>query len=271
MKTNYWILKTELQQNKKHFLILFIVSLFLGIFAHVARKAETEIKKMYITEKWNADVLVLPKGVTITDFISDLNKGMARAFLPEAMFDSTVSLSEGKFKLTALMPVGGINNPRVLYKGEKSLIHESLLSKEVQISVWQNQNEFSTPEWGYKLISGFLASGSDDVMNKLKDLVDKRTVGQAFILKDQNKIDQERQARLQFNLILFSTILVLLFFFTLVSTFSWLNERIKNSFKVFEEMGVSSRVERQILASLIILVIFIPGLLGWLATYLIHL
>ncbi len=262
MKTAQWIIETEIGQNRRQTVVLIFISLLLGVLFTMAIKAEIKIQSLFAIDQWAADVIVLPKAVSLADFKADLAKGYGRAFLPEAMFDSTVGFAEGKFPMLALMPVGGKASPKVMVKGQRNLIHDGLIPTTVPIEAWHDQKESSTAEWGNKLIFGFLASGSDQYMRSLKDLVDKRTVGQAFLIKDQIKEDSERKAQLETALLIYSFLLIILIGFTFFSTYTWIKIRITNTFLVLDEMGFSKKVRFQIISVLFIGLVMVPFILG---------
>jgi hypothetical protein len=262
MKSLLWIAKTEVVQNKWHFIFISLISLLLGISFCYLRQAHQRIASLAIHETWNADLVVLPKGVSLNDFRDELLTGTSSAFLPEAMFDTTMGLAENKFSLTAVLSLTDDKGPRVLTKSNFSQIGIDWLKGRQNILPWQEQTTYSTTEWGYKVISGFFASGTEQMMKNLKDLVDRKTVGQALFIKRQQAHDEKIQSELQAALVSYSSLVFFLSLISMTSLFVWVKVRLQNSFSVFEELGLPRLTQRKILALLLIATCFIPAMLG---------
>lgn len=262
MKPLFWIVQTEARQNKWHFVFMALISTLLGISFCYMLKAHQQIASLTIHENWNADLVILPKGITLNDFREELLTATTSAFLPEAMFDTTMGLAENKFSLTAVLALTDNKGSRVLTKSNFNPIGISWLNNRQNILPWQEQNTYSTTEWGYKVISGFFASGPEVMMKNLKDLVDKKTVGQAIYIKTQQAHDEKIQAALQSALATYGGLMALLACVALTSLLFWLKSRLQNSFSVFQEIGFSASVQRQVLITLASTTCLLPLLLG---------
>ncbi len=262
MKSLFWITKTEVLQNKWHFVFISLVSLLLGISFCYLQKAHQKITNLTIHESWNADLVVLPKGISLDDFREELLTGSSSAFLPEAMFDTTMGLAENKFSLTAVLALTDEKGSRVLTKSNFSLIGIDWLKGRQNIVPWQEQTTYATTEWGYKVISGFFASGTEVMMKNLKDLVDRKTVGQAIFIKRQQAHDEKIQSELHSALISYSSLVFFLAVIALTSLLVWIKVRLQNSFSVLDELGLPLLAKRKILICLLIVTCFIPVLLG---------
>lgn len=262
MKSLFWIAKTEARQNKWHFIFISLISLLLGISFCFIRQAHQRIASLAIHELWNADLVILPKGITLNDFREELLTATSSAFLPEAMFDTTMGLAENKFSLTAVLALTDEKGPKVLTKSNFSQIGIDWLKGHQSILPWQEQSTYSTAEWGNKVISGFFASGTEPMMKNLKDLVDRKTVGQAIFIKKQQAHDEKMQSELHSALLSYSSLVFFLALIALTSLFIWIKVRLQNSFSVFEEMGFPPITQKKILALLLIGTCFIPIVFG---------
>ena len=266
MKSVSWLLQTELKQSKIHFLLIAALSVLLGFALTLTGKAEKKISDLSHQDLWNADMVVLPKGITLGDFREELLSGRSTAFLPEAMFDTTVSMAKGQFPLTAVLAITDGDGPRVQFKAEGIRLGLDWLADRQKISPWAEQMRYRTPEWENKVISGFFASGTREEMLSLKELVDKRTVGQALFIKEQQEHDREQQAQIHKALIVFSGLLILLTILAFVSLVLWLKHRLVNTLNVFLELGFPTSVGNQLLAGLILISVLAPFALGSLAS-----
>ena len=86
MKKAVWILKKEISQNRGYFILLSSVSLLLGILLHYGFNSYNRIAALAVHENWDADIVVLPKGIGLQDLRQELLSGKSKAFLPEALF-----------------------------------------------------------------------------------------------------------------------------------------------------------------------------------------
>lgn len=261
MKNNIWILKIELLQNKGNFLFIILISFLLGMSLRLALKAESRISELVSGETWNADLVILPKGISLADFRQELLTNQTSAFLPEALFDTTMSMAKGQFQATAVLALTDEKGSHLFARGTSDNLGLNGLG-EKKIENWQSQNTYQTAEWGFKVISGFFASGPEKTMKNLKELIDKRTVGQAIVVKDQVAHDEKIKMQLLEALATYSGILILLIVLSFLSLLLWLKVRISNSLDVFKEIGFLKVETYQLLASLFIFSVIIPVLLG---------
>ncbi len=132
------ILKTEIKQGRWNFFLITLISFLLGISVHLAARAQKKISDIAIKEVWNADLAVLPKGVNLEDFRKELMAADTTDFLPEALFETTVGLSNGQFRLSAVLALTDPDGPRVMQKGAD--IGIDWLKGRQKISAWQPQS-----------------------------------------------------------------------------------------------------------------------------------
>jgi hypothetical protein len=269
MKNLVWIIKTELIQNKILTLFLCGVAILLGISLSLAWQAESEIYRLFAEEKWNADLIVLPKGITLQDFRQEILSGVTTDFLPEVMFDSVKELAQHKFELNAILSLTDNGELKILTKGDNANIGLANVLKKrpnLVISPWVTQNIYSTPEWSNKVIAGFFAAGSESLMMNLKNFIDKKTVGQAILIKSQEMHDQSKREQLQAALTTFAIIIGSFLFITLFSLGSILVQRLSTSLIVLRELGFIEMHVYRILFGIIIILLGLPAFLGFWAS-----
>lgn len=266
MKSIFWILKIEFFQNKFHFYLIFLIAFLLGVSGILSLQAERKISELAIHDQWDADMVVLPKGVTLNDFRSEILSAKTTEFLPEAMFDTTVSMANKAFKLTAVLALTDEKSSRILVKGNSDIIGLSWLGNRQNIVPWEEQHQYKTPEWENKVLTGFFAAGPKIMMKNFKELIDKRTVGQAIDIKLQKEHDEKVQSQLEQALVVYSGTLILLIFLSFISLLLLLKIRISNSLNILEELGFSQFQISQLLLSLFIFSVISPLVLGVLTT-----
>jgi hypothetical protein len=79
MNSQFWIVKTEVRQNLPHFLLMALVALIFGYSIGLGYQAYQKISSLSVHENWNADVVVLPKGLTLEDLHQELLTGTSKA------------------------------------------------------------------------------------------------------------------------------------------------------------------------------------------------
>ena len=257
MKALTWIVQTELKQSRLHFVLMTLVSLIFGFTINLGFKAQQRVASLAVKEVWNADLVILPKGLSLEDLRQELLSGSSKSFLPEAIFDTTFSMAQNQFRLGAVLALPGDG---VLTRGDK--IGIQWLDGRQKIGDWKEQNIYRTAEWGNKVISAFFASGPEGAMKSLKDLIDRKTVAQAIWIKEQTERDQAVQKELLAALWTVSFVfLILIVLLTMLSWF-WLKIRLSNSFKVFSEIGITTSIEFKIISCIVFIFILIPIVVG---------
>ena len=268
MKKSLWILKTELTQNKLHFILIALIALALGIGVRLGILAERRVSELTTGVGWNADLVVLPKGISLADLKEELLTHQTRAFLPEALFDTTLEMAKGQFRATAVIAITDESGPHLFVKNSDEIIGLGWIKESAFIKNWQVQSKYSTPEWSNKVIAAFFASGPRIAMNKLKELIDKRTVGQAILIKDQLIHDEDTQKQVRNAMLVYSALLFALILLSFTSLLFWLKVRISNSMQVFKELGFPNSVTFVVLGGLFLLSVLVPVCVGfWISSF----
>lgn len=262
MKNLGWLIQTELKQNKFHFVLAACISLLLGVSASLTMSANQRIAALVIPVQWHADLVVVPKGISLRDFERELLNGESSAFLPEALFDTTVGLAKGQFSLTAVLAIHDSSGPHLQIKSNGDPIGVNWLKGRTRIENWSDQNIYETPEWGHKLITGFIAAGSFQEMEELKKLINSKTVAQAIVLSEQQSRDEENQSELQTALYIYTGILVSLIVLSLSSLFLWVRVRLSNTLLVLDESGFEKQAMILLIVGLIVIVNVAPMFIG---------
>lgn len=253
--------RNEIRQNRFYLVALFLVSICFGASLMLTAGSAKKIALLSTHETWNTDLVILPKGISLEDFRKEILSGQTQALLPEAMFNTTVELAQSQFKLGAILPLRDAQQkPMILVKGDH--LGLSWLPPLITQQNWAPQTAYQTPEWGTHVIAGFFASGPENMMKNLKDLIDRKTVGQAYWIKEQEAKDQELQMQLFAALKQFTLLAGTLGILGFLSLLSWLYSRLKESFLVLREIGISHSLCRGVFLCLVSLFIALPISLG---------
>lgn len=263
MKTSFWIFLTELIQNKMHFSLVAAVSFLLGLTLVLAGGAYKKISTLSQPTNWKADLAVLPKGISLTDFREELLTGKSRELLPDALFETTVGLVNSNLVLTAFLSLSDGEGSRVMIRTNQPKYQQlGWLEERQKISYWSEQKTYSTPEWGYKVITGFTASGDPVAIQKLSEIINKKSVAQAIFIQRQQAIDEQQQSDLKSGLYAYTGAFVALALLAKLSLFFWIRVRINNSLETLQEMGFASVVKRNLSLALMVVSFLFPLMLG---------
>jgi len=121
MKKIFWLVRTEIVQSKSYFTLIFFTALVMGSSFSLIKKAEKKILEISSEASWDADILVVPKGITLIDFKKEILSGDSSALIPEALFDTTLQITKGAIKATALLPFKKENRIEVMFKGDQDV------------------------------------------------------------------------------------------------------------------------------------------------------
>lgn len=265
MKNILWIFKTEFLQNKVFFLLTVLTSLFLGICAVQGKFAIDKIESLSVHEKWNADVVVLPKGMALADLKQEILTGSPTLFLPEALFDSTRDLIKNQFSLSAILPIKNDGKVEVLHKGDN--LGLGWLDSSIEIVPWQDQAQYQTNEWNTRVVAALFASGPKEVMKSFKDLIDRKTIGQAFIIEDEMAKGQAQHDDMLFYLRLVSVLILSLFVSVIFLLAYLLRNRLKNVYEILRNHGYQKQVQQKLNTLVFVLFILGPLMIGMILSF----
>lgn len=254
---------TEIRQNVKLTVTLVFVSLLLGVSIAMVRQVERKIASLALPIRWGAELAIIPKGLTLDQLAENLKLGRAPALLPLAMFETTVGLTRGNVQMSAVLPGHDASGVFLMTRGDSKL---NLDWAPLRLRSWAEQTEFSTPDWSTNVISAAFASGHRENLLKLKDLIDRKTVAQAFMIEDAQAQAREKQNQIS-HLAAVTEGLVI---FTLLLAFylagSWLLQNHRATQITLFDMGFTSMNLLSVKIVLLALLVVFPLIIGLVAT-----
>jgi hypothetical protein len=163
--------------------------------------------------------------------------------------------------LSAVLPITEGAHSIVLHKGA-DFVGVAWLQGKLLIKPWQIQNQYQTAEWGGKVLAGFFAQGPFVAMQSLKELIDRKTIAQAFWISEQ--LDKDKLLQQELYMIMNQVGFV---FFILVGISSFLliyilKARLRQSFGVYNELGIAKFREYQLILGLSLITIIVPFIFG---------
>jgi hypothetical protein len=252
----------EIRQNLKLAVTLIVVSLLLGLSISMVVQVEQKVSSLAVPIRWGAELAIIPKGLSLDQVAENMKLGRAPALLPLAMFDTTVDLTRGRVQMTAVLPGHSGDGAYLMTRGNSAL---NLDWSALPIRPWQPQKEFSTTDWGPNVIAAAFASGSHENLLKLKDLIDRKTVAQAFLIEETQAQARAKQSQISHLAGITEAIVI----FTLLLAFylagSWLLENHRSTQISLQNMGFTRGALTVIQIQLLAMLVALPIVIGLLA------
>lgn len=250
---------TEIRQNPFLSIVMLVVSLLVGGSAVTGFFVNRKINELSKPIEWGAEMAILPKGVTLSSFAETLGNGETPLLIPEALYDSTLAITGNALKLTAVLPADVEGEKFLMVKGTPI---PALGWGKFKTRDWSPQTIYSTPEWGTKVAAAMFASGSRENLRKLKDLIDRKTIAQAYWIAESQRADIEKQEHL-FNLALMIEIILSASLVTsIVLAASWLFQNHQSTRRCLKDIGLTDFELTKVWVSLAILLLVIPIAIG---------
>ena len=234
----------EIKQSFAYYCMLGVICFCIGISLGFSTKIVEKLNRLVPLEDWSADLVVLPKGVTLSDLKNDLINGVSKAFLPKVLYDTTLAMTEGQVQLSVILAHKKMDG-QVVIGTQSNVMSESYmgvkwLSGAVLFVPWsENLATEIHPVWKRSLMSAMFAKGSYANMKKLKDIIDQKTVAQAFFISDEVKKNQELASKLETSITGLYFIFSLIVFSGLLLVYLSIKGRLKKIFLVLRERGYS--------------------------------
>jgi hypothetical protein len=265
MNLSHWqLLKFETRQTPISFLILIATSLALGFSTGLGIQVTQQISKLYGVDTWNTDLIVLPKGVSPKDLASEIRNGLSTDFLPDALFETTLSMTANQLKLSAVLPMTENGVAKIFNKGNSSKSEIEGIRGKNPLADWAPQTQYSTSEWDHKVIAAFFASGPMPAILNLKQLIDRKTVAQAILVSTDEAKNREASERMQRLLYCAQVLFAFFAGLCLWSSFVTLKTNFKVTFEFLHEIGGPKSLHRKFLTQLALLNLVTPFVFGYL-------
>lgn len=278
------IFLTEARRSFKITLTLILCSFLSGFTLSSGWKLKTYIENLFIPVSWNANLIVLPKSVDLEGLHRSLLHSPPEGLIPMALFETLQGqiqqekiqyhLAEPSLKILGFIPFEDASGKiHLAYSGDK----EAYFANSPTDSIW-NQFSFDpwtshdselaarpgyqTPEWGSKTLMGILAKGEPGPIEKLKELIDRKTIGQGVRVTPGLTNEDQRLHQLGKSLYALVALIGICLIPGLFLSMIVLLERRRVIFTVLKELGEkpSHSLRLTLLQSLFL--ILLPMVLG---------
>lgn len=232
------------------------------------------VKTIYKPEKWNADMILLPKSVTPEIALQSFIEGKPASLMPINLFKTLRSQSPNDLKLLAVIPYKNKNGKATIatFGDDKIFFEENKAHSALQSFDFTDYNLekpqffprewYSTEEWKDDVILGILVKGSKEELDHLKILIDRKTVAQAFYLLPGATSAEEKFIKLQTAIHVLSFIIIFSTIAGLFINYSRLRQERNKIFLVLRELKSEKKFIILYGLTQIIFLVLVPILIG---------
>lgn len=280
------IVLTEFFRDFHNSVSTILFSVIVGFIICFVVDTSSYLNKIFASPRWNIDMLILPKGITPEHAAVSITKGTADGLIPLALFTTLsqqIQSSHDQNTGASLKILGFIPYINSQGSSEVAVTDNELKNFQGinQNSFWANftftdlklkrqefqpSSDYRTPEWGDQVLMGIIANGDPTELNNLKNLIDRKTIAQAFYVGSENSDTHLKLIKLEKGLfittgfIFISTILGLLLAL----------KNMKNKMSILElvlsELKYNKFIIKKVKFLQVLLVIILPILLGFAAS-----
>ncbi len=274
----------EAKRSLKMTLTLILCSILFGFTLTSMLGLKNYIEALFTPVQWGANLVIAPKGVSLEGIHRSVLRGEPEGLIPIALFETLQSqiLEEQalrhrpspSLKVLGLIPYQDHDGKiQVAYLGDK----ESFFSASPDPSLWNqisfkpwvstsseflNRPGYQTPEWGSRVLMGILAKGDSGPIERLKELIDRKTIAQGFRVTvgqtdADHRVDQLGKSLYALVALISGCLIPGLFLAMLI-----LRERRFLIFDVMNELGWKSTSSTQLMLLQSLFLILGPAILG---------
>ena len=274
------IVKTEFLRDLQNSLSVFVFSVFLGFTLFFVNGVSDHLNRLFASPKWNLDLVVLPKAITPEAAIANFDKGAPDALIPMALFKTLLQQSQGSsVKILGFIPYKAADGTAAIavtdaeLKGFSELKNNSFWSGFKITDINQARSDFKpadlyqTEEWKDQVLMGMAVKGSAAEISGLKNLIDRKTVAQAFLVGENNNNSYLKLLQLENGLIAITFFIILSTLLGLLLAVKNMNAKRKVLEVVLKELKFESKLLIQVWSLQIAALIVVPILLGTLVAW----
>lgn len=262
---------TEVRRSFKLNMVLFFCFFTLGFAVTSMFVIQTQITALLRPVAWDADMVILPKGVSLDGLYRSLLTGQAEGLIPWALFQTLEAQTQNSpLRILAFIPFK--EEARVKLGVEGSTVdfpwrQENSVWKSLESVPRRDLEAYQTAEWGQKVLAGILVRGPQQALENLKTLIDRRTIAQAWYVNAEMSEERLRMAKLRQGLEALTGLIVVCLTPGLILAAVIVKDRLQNLLTVLRELGSHKNIKTPLYVFQFVVAVFLPGVLGWLAAH----
>ena len=273
----------EFKRSLKITLTLILCSLLFGFTFSSAFKLKKYIETLFVPVSWGAGLIIVPKGVSLEGLHRSLIHGEPEGLIPMALFETLEGqindeknlrhLSVPSLKVLGIIPFKNESKTNLAFIGDQnayfSTIHEPSIWNQFSFKPWATQSSdlanragYQTPEWGHRVLMGILAQGEPGPLQKLKELIDRKTIAQALLANPGQTDADHRIDQLGKSLYVLVTLIAFCLLPGLFLSILILRERRSKIYTVMQELGWTSTRQLQLFTLQLLVLVLGPLMMG---------
>ncbi len=272
------IVKTEFYRDLHNSLSTIFFSLILGFILSFGLTLSSYLSRIFESPHWSVDMLILPKGITPEIAVSNFVKGSPDGLIPLALYNTLsiqIQNAPGSLKILGFLPyLNAEEKPEIAVtdpdlkdfaqlKQSAVWSHYSLTDLNLKRAELSSRENYRTPEWGDQVLMGVMATGSTQELTSLKNLIDRKTIAQAFFVGAENNDTYNKLTQLKRGLFL-----IMLFIFVSSLLGFWLalknmNQKRSSIELVLKELKYNKTLLLKIKSIQLFMTIVFPILIGF--------
>lgn len=257
---------TESKRSFKLFAVMAFCFFVLGFAVTSMLVIQKQMQALLNPISWDADMVILPKGVSLDGLHRSLITGNAEGLIPLALFQTLESQAyNSPLKVLAFTPYREDGQVKVGLEGSTIDFpwqEENSVWKSLKTTPRKDLEQYQTQEWGQKVLAGVLARGPKIALESLKTLIDRRTIAQAWYVNSEMSDDVLRVAQLRRGMEALTGLIVLCLAPGLVLSTVIVRERLKNLLTVIQELGVTRDVRGPLYSLQFLAWVLVPTAVG---------
>jgi hypothetical protein len=268
--SSWKIFFTECRRSLKLNLVLFFSLVLLGFTLSSMLIVKKQIEALVRPVNWDADIIILPKGVSLDGLHRSLLTGKAEGLIPLALFETLEKqAASSPLQVLGFIPYAADSKVKIGIEGARSEFpfRDGAIWNAHEITARKDLEIYNTPEWGPRTLGGILARGPKVALESLKNLIDRKTIAQAWYVNSEMSDDAIRAGRLREGLDVLTLLIGLSLAPGLILSALLVRARFRSIFVVLNELGLRKNIliNTLVLQGLVFLVT--PLVVGILISY----
>lgn len=258
---------TEVRRSFKLNLVLFFCFFTLGFAVTSMLVIQKQLEALFSPVVWDADLVILPKGVSLEGLQRSLLIGQAEDLIPLALFQTLQTQTvHAPLRMLAFIPFKENGQVKLGYEGSTldfPWVHDESIWRSLELSPRQDLEMYQTEEWGAKVLAGVLVRGPKTALKNLKKLIDRRTIAQAWYVNAEMSDERVRMDQLRHGMKALTGLIVVCLTPGLILAGVIVRDRLQNLLIVLQELGNTRSVKIPLYGFQFALWVVVPGILGW--------
>ena len=277
------IFLTELRRTTGTCVSLFLLCTLSGFVIASSFYLSEYLANLFQDVNLGVDMVLLPKGITPETMQKSLINGEPEALMPLALFETLQkqiseemgrkNLADPSLRIMGILPYHAASGAvEIATIGDQNII------RNLSSTIWQSypqknlndvqsllipKEKYSTDEWKDKTLFAVLVTGAKDVTASLKQLIDRRTIAQAYYLNPNETATAAKLKKLNSGLEYLAGIILLSAILGMWISFQKLAIQRKIILQSLQELQLNPKIKYELYLFQLLVLVFVPVILGF--------